>query len=108
MRTRRLQQRSDDGQWEDHGYAYERADGHASFRYNTLVWGRIGAQYNVQMRENNTALEDVDLLILPGENLQWLPVELIGGEEKEIKAMLDRQCHIPQPQRIVVKTPEAA
>ncbi|HEX9923557.1 MAG TPA: hypothetical protein VGD99_12945 [Anaerolineae bacterium] len=40
MKVGRLQRLNNAQQWEDHGYAYEREDGRASFRYNTLVWGR--------------------------------------------------------------------
>ena len=103
MRVRRLQQLLDDGQWEDHGYAYEREDVRASFRYNTLVWGQIGARHNVQLRKAHTKLEDVHPVIPAGDQLLWLDIEEIEGEPKTIKAALDEACQIPRPQRMSVK-----
>jgi len=97
MKIRRLQRLNGKQQWEDHGYAYERDDGRASFRYNTLVWGRIGARYNVQLREAGTKLEAVPQIIPTGERLRWLEVEEIEGEPEEIKAALDEACQIPRP-----------
>lgn len=108
MRVRRLQQLLDDGRWEDHGYAYERADGRASFRYNTLVWGRIGARYNVQLRESVTNLEDVPLVIPTGDQLRWLEIEEIAGQPEEIKTKLDEACRIPKPQRMSTAKPAVA
>lgn len=108
MRVRRLQQLLDDGQWEDHGYAYERETGRASFRYNTLVWGRIGARYNVWLRESGTRLEDVHTVISAGEHLRWLDIEVIDGDQEEIKAVLDEACKIPKPQRISIMKPMVA
>jgi hypothetical protein len=108
VKVRRLQQLLDDDQWEDHGYAYERADGRASFRYNTLVWGRIGARYNVQLRESCTTLEDVHTVISTGDQLRWLEIEEIDGEPQEIKATLDEACKIPRSQRVSVIKPSVA
>ena len=108
MRVRRLQQRLDDEQWEDHGYAYEREDGRVSFRYNTLVWGRIGADYNVKLKKTGTNLEAVPTVIPTGDQLRWLEIEEINGELEEIKARLDEACKIPRPQRVSVKKPVAA
>jgi hypothetical protein len=108
VKVRRLQQLLDDGQWEDHGYAYEREDSHASFRYNTLVWGSIGARYNVQLRESCTQLEDVHTVIPTGDQLRWLDIEEIEGEPEEIKAILDKACKIPRPQRISTAKPIGA
>lgn len=105
MRVRRLQQLLDDEQWEDHGYAYEREDGRASFRYNTLVWGQIGARYNVQLRKANTTLADVHTVIPAGDQLRWLDIEALEGEPKAIKTALDEACQLPKPQRVSVKKP---
>jgi hypothetical protein len=108
VKVRRLQQLLDDGQWEDHGYTYEREDGRASFRYNTLVWGRIGARYNVQLRESWSKLEDVHTVIPTGDQLRWLEIEEIDGEPEELKATLDEACKIPRPQRVSVVKPAVA
>lgn len=105
MRVRRLQQRLNDEQWEDHGYAYEREDGRASFRYNTLVWGRIGADYNVKLKKNNINLESVSAVIPTGDQLRWLEIEEIDGTPEDIKADLDKACKIPRPQRVSNKKP---
>ena len=107
MRIRRLQQWLEE-QWEDHGYAYEREDGRASFRYNPLVWGQIGARYNVQLRESETKLEDVQSVILTGERLRWLEIEEIDGDPEEIKARLDEVCQIPRPQPVATAKPHVA
>lgn len=107
MRVRRLRQLLED-QWEDHGYAYEREDGRASFRYNTLVWGQIGARYNVQLREAKTPLADVHTVIPTGDRLQWLEIEEIEGDPEEIKARLDELCQIPRPQKVATVKAQAA
>jgi hypothetical protein len=98
MRFRKLQRLNEKEEWEDHGYAYEQEDGRASFRYNVLVLGRIGAQYNVQLREAQTKLEDVHQVIPATQRLRWLEIEEIEGEPEEIKATLDEACKIPRPQ----------
>ena len=98
MKVRKLQRLNETEQWEDHGYAYEREDGRASFRYNVLVLGRIGARYNVQLREAQTKLEDVPQVIPATQRLRWLEIEEIEGEPEEIKATLDKACQIPRPQ----------
>jgi len=108
MKVRKLQRLNGQQQWEDHGYAYEREDGRASFRYNTLVLGRIGAQYNVQLREAGTKLEDVHTVVLIGERLRWLDIEEIEGDPEEIKAALDEACKIPKPQPVSSVKPIAA
>lgn len=108
MRVRRLQQRLDDEQWEDHGYAYEREDGRASFRYNTLVWGRIGADYNVKLKKNGTNLEAVHTVIPTGDQLRWLDIEEIDGDPEDIKAALDEACKIPRPQKVSIAKPVSA
>ena len=108
MKVRKLQRLNEKEQWEDHGYAYEREDGRASFRYNNLVLGRIGARYNVQLREAKTKLEDVHLVIPATKRLRWLEVEVIEGDPEEIKARLDEACKIPRPQRVSIAKPIAA
>jgi hypothetical protein len=100
VRIRRLQQRLNDEQaeqWEDHGYAFEREDGQCLFGYNTLVWGRIGAEYNVKLEKAGTKLEEVHQVIPATKRLRWLEIEEIEGEPEEIKAMLDEACQIPRP-----------
>ncbi len=108
MKFRKLQQMNEQDQWEDHGYAYERDDGRASFRYNNLVWGQIGARFNVQLREAKTKLEDVPQVIPATKRLRWLEIEEIDGDPKEIKATLDEACKFPKPQRVSVTKPVAA
>jgi hypothetical protein len=108
MRVRRLQQRLDDEQWEDHGYVYEREDGRASFRYNTLVWGRIGSDYNAKLKKNGTNLEAVPTVIPTGDQLRWLEIEEIAGDPEEIKARLDEACQIPRPQKVATAKAQAA
>jgi hypothetical protein len=101
MKVRRLQELNDQHQWADHGYAVEGEDGHCLFRFNTLVWGRIGAEYNAKMKKAGTRLEDVPQVIPAKKRLRWLDVEEIEGDPAEIKARLDEACQIPQPHRVV-------
>ena len=92
-------------QWEDHGYAYERDDGRASLRYNNLVWGQIGARYNVQLREAKTKLEDMPQVIPATKRLRWLEIEEIDGDPEDIKADLDKACKMPWLQRVSTVKP---
>ncbi len=98
MKVRRLQELNDQQQWEDHGYAFEREDGQCLFRFNTLVWGRIGAEYNAKLKKAGTKLEDVPQVIPATQRLRWLEIEEIEGDSEEIKATLDEACQIPRPQ----------
>jgi hypothetical protein len=97
MNVRRLQQLNNAQQWEDHGYAFEREDGQCLFRFNTLVWGRIGAEYNAKMKKNGTKLAEMHTVILVGERLRWLDIEEIEGDPEDIRAALDEVCKIPRP-----------
>jgi len=76
------------------------------FRFNTLVWGRIGAEYNAKMKRNGTKLEEVHTVILVGERLRWLDIEKIEGDPAEIRAALDEACKIPRP--VSIAKPMAA
>ena len=105
MKIRRLQELNSQQQWQDHGYAFEREDGQCLFRFNTLVWGRVGARYNAQLCASGAKLEDVHQVIPTGERLRWLEIEEIEGDPAEIKASLDEACHIPKPHRAVVVRP---
>jgi hypothetical protein len=98
MKVRRLQELNDQQQWQDHGYAYEREDGQCLFRFNTLVWGRIGAEYNARLKKAGTKLEEVQTVIPTGDHLRWLDIETIDGTPEEVKARLDEVCQIPKPQ----------
>lgn len=108
MKVRRLQQLLDDGQWEDHGYAYELEDGSCAFSYNTLVWGRIGAEYNHKLQTSRTKLEDIHTVILSGDQLRWLAIEIIDGDPEEIKVRLDEACRIPRPRPVPLTNPVTA
>ncbi len=100
MKVRRLQEMNDQQQWKDHGYALEREDGQCLFRFNTLVWGRIGAEYNSKMKKAGTRLEDVHQVIPAKKRLRWLEIEKIEGDDEEIKVRLDAACKIPRPQKV--------
>ena len=108
MKFRKLQRLNGQEQWEDHGYAYEREDGRASFRYNNLVWGQMGARFNVQLREAKTKLEDVHQVIPATKRLRWLEIEEIDGDPEDIKADLDKACKMPWLQPVPVKKPVVA
>lgn len=97
MKVRRLQELNDKQQWQDHGYAFDREDGQCLFRFNTLVWGRIGAEYNAKMKKNGTKLEEVHTMIFVSERLRWLDIEKIEGDPAEIRTALDEACKIPRP-----------
>jgi len=104
MKIRRLEELNEQQQWKDHGYAFEREDGQCLFRFNTLVWGRIGAEYNAKLKKAGAKLADVHTMIPTGKQLRWLEIEEIKGEPAEIKATLDEACQIPrlQPKPVVV------
>ena len=108
MKVRRLQELNEQQQWGDHGYAFEREDGQCLFRFNTLVWGRIGAEYNARLKKTGTKLDNVHQVIPATKRLRWLEIEEIDGEPEEIKATLDEACKIPRPQRVSVTKPVVA
>ncbi len=108
MKFRKLQRLNDQDQWADHGYAYEREDGRASFRYNNLVWGQLGARFNGQLRAAKTKLEAVHQVIPAPQRLRWLEIEEIDGQPEEIKAELDKACQMPWLQGVSVRKPAAA
>ena len=108
MKFRKLQQLHQGEPWEDHGYAFEREDGQCLFRFNTLVWGRIGAEYNAKLVKQGTRLEDVHTVIPTGDRLRWLEIEEIAGDPEEIKAQLDEACQIPRPQKVAKVVSRAA
>ena len=90
MKIRKLQRLENDEGWVDDGYCYEKPNGQVVFRYNAVTWGRIGARYNVQLRDSGTPLADVHTVIPTGEYLRWLPIEEIPGEIEELKTTLDK------------------
>jgi hypothetical protein len=108
MKFRKLQQLNDEDQWEDHGYAFEREDGQALFRYNNLVWGQMGARFNVKLREAKTKLEEVHQIIPATKRLRWLEVEEMDGDPEEIQAYLDKVCEMPWLQPVPLKKPIVA
>lgn len=100
MRFRRLQSLDDDGQqWLDEAYVYETTSGTIRLRYNPMVWEGIGARHNRQFEAEGTSLATVETVILAGDRLRWLEVEELEGEPETLKAMLDKQCRIPRPQK---------
>ncbi len=108
MKFRKLQQLNDEDQWEDHSYAFEGEDGRALFRYNNLVWGQIGARFNVKLREAKTKLEEVHQVISATKRLRWLEIEEIDGEPEEIIIYLDKVCEMPWLPPVPVKKPVVA
>ncbi len=108
MKIRRLQRLNGQDKWEYHGYAVEREDGQSLFRFNTLVWGRIGGEYNSKLKKAGTRLEDVHQVIPAKKRLRWLEIEEIEGEPEEIKARLDEACKIPRPQPVSIAKPVVA
>jgi len=105
MKFRKLQRLNGQEQWEDHGYALERQDGQSLFRFNTLVWGRIGGEYNTRLKKAGARLKDVHTVIPATKRLRWLDIEEIEGDPEEIKAALDEACQIPWLQPVPVKKP---
>jgi hypothetical protein len=95
MRFRRLQELNEQEQWEDHGYVYELEDGRCTFRYNPLVWESTGSRLSGKLYESGTKLEDVQQIILSGDQLRWLDIEEIDGAPEDIKAALDKACKMP-------------
>ena len=100
MKIRKLQRLENNEDWVDDGYCYEKPNGRVVFRYNAVTWGRIGARYNVQLRDTGTGLADIHTVIPCGGHLRWLPVEEIPGEIEDLKATLDRACGFPEVQPV--------
>lgn len=100
MKIRKLQRLENDRSWVDDGYCYEKPNGQVVFRYNAVTWGRIGARYNVQLRDSGTPLADVHTVIPTGEYLRWLPIEETPGEIEELKTTLDKACGFPEVRHV--------
>src|SRR5687768_13204159 len=100
MRLRKLQRLDEDGTWFDDAYAFENSKGQVIFRYN-LAWGRVGAACNTKIKQASTRLEEIETIIPSGEELCWLPVEVIDEEvsTKYLEA-LDQACAIPKSRSI--------
>jgi hypothetical protein len=100
MKLRKLQRLDEDGVWFGDAYAFENSEGQVVFQYN-LAWGRVGAACNVKLRESGVSLEEIETVISSGDELRWLPVEVIEEEEVEaFLAALDEACAIPKPRSI--------
>ena len=101
MKVRRLQSLADDDQsWLDEAYAYEQPDGTVRFRYNPMVWEGIGVRHNRTLKAKVTLLEKIETIILTGDRLRWLDVEVIEGNPKAIEAELDEACKLPTARQI--------
>ena len=99
MRLRRLQYQEDDGQWYD-AYAFEDHTSQVIFRYN-LTWEQVGSIYNGKLQETNIPLEEVETVIMPGDEWRWLPIEVIAEDQVEtFLEQLEEVCAIPKPQPI--------
>lgn len=90
MKIRKLQRLGNNEGWVDDGYCYKKPNGQVVFRYNAVTWGRIGARYNVQLRDTGTRLADVHTVTPTGEYLRWLPIEEMPGDIGGLKATLDQ------------------
>jgi len=88
--------------WLDEAYAYEQPDGTVRFRYNPMVWEGVGVRHNRTLKAQGTPLEEIETVILPGDRLCWLEIEVIEGDLEIIKARLDEAYQIPRPQRVSV------
>lgn len=100
MRLRRLQFKDDDEQWYDDAYAVEDKARQVIFHYN-LTWEQVGSIYNGKLKETGASLEEIETVIMPGDEWRWLPIEVIAEEEVEsFLEALDEACAIPKPQPI--------
>lgn len=95
-----MQFKDDDGQWYDDAYAFENDAGQVVFRYN-LTWEQVGSIYNGKLQETDVSLEEIETVIMPGDEWRWLPIEVVAKEEAAsfLKA-LDEICDIPKPRSI--------
>lgn len=100
MRVRILQAKDDDNTWYDDAYAFEDSAGQVVFEYN-LTWEKIGSYYNGKLRESGVSLDQIEMVIDPGERMQWLPVQTVADEEAEVfLEALNEACAIPKPRSI--------
>jgi hypothetical protein len=60
-----------------------------------LVWESTGSRLSGKLYESGTKLEDVQQIILSGDQLRWLDIEEIDGAPEDIKAALDKACKMP-------------
>ncbi len=75
MRLRKLQRLDEDNVWFDDAYAYENNEDKTVFRYSILTWGRVGARYSNEVRDDNTRLDAIETVIPEGDEMRWLPIE---------------------------------
>ncbi len=109
MRLRRLQIKDDGNKWYDDAYAYEDNDRQVIFRYSVLTWNRIGKRYSDQLKEAGTSLEEIETIIFSGDNLRWLPIEVIKSDQAEAYLeTLDEACAIPKPGKVSIAKTVAA
>ncbi len=102
MRARILQRKDDDGQWFDDCYALENSDGQVKFETN-LTWEKIGLYYNRKLQETGVSLDEIETVLMPGneEDWRWLPVEVVEENESEtFLEDLNERCCIPKPRSI--------
>lgn len=100
MRLRRLKFKDDDGQWYDDAYAFENNAGQVIFRYN-LTWEQVGSIYNGKLQETGVSLEEIETVIMSGDEWRWLPIEVVAEEEAaSFLETLDEACAIPKPRSI--------
>ncbi len=109
MRLRKLQRLDEDKVWFDDAYAYENNEGKTIFRYSILTWGRVGARYSNQVRDSNTQLETIETVIPEGDQMRWLPIEVIQPDQSEAYLeTLNQACAIPKPGKVSIAKAVAA
>lgn len=99
MRVRRLQYLNEDGIWVNQAYVIEDNQGELSFYYNTLTWGRVGADLAKKIRDSHITLTEIESIMPGNERVRWLPVETPENQNLEqAKTFYDTLCNIPTPQ----------
>lgn len=70
------------------------------FRYN-LTWEQVGSIYNGKLEETGVSLEEIETVIMSGDEWRWLPIEVVAEEEAaSFLETLDEACAIPKPRSI--------
>ena len=99
MRVRRLQYLDEADVWINQAYIIEDNQGELSFYYNSLTWGRVGADLAKKIRDSHITLAEIESIMPGNDQVRWLSGETPENQNLEqAKTFYDALCNIPTPQ----------
>ena len=99
MRVRRLQYLNEDGVWVNQAYVIEDTQGELSFYYNSLTWGRVGADLAKKIRESHNTLAEIESIMPGNDQVRWLSAETPENQSfDQVVAAYNALCNIPTPE----------